>query len=150
MIKQQIEADLKQAMLGGDKPLVEVLRVIRSVILNAEIASGSRDQGLDDQSIISLLQKEMKKRADAVELYAKADENERADKERYEQTVIQRYLPAMMDEAAVEAAVDEVVVELGGTIERSQMGQAIALTRQKTEGRADGALIARLIQKRIA
>jgi uncharacterized protein len=150
VIKSQIDADLKQAMLSGDKQLVEVIRGIRSVILNAEIAAGSRDSGLEDSAIVSLLQKEVKKRGDAIELYQNAGEQERADKERFEQEVISRYLPEMMSDEEVESLVAQVIETMGGNVTKQQMGQVIAEVRKNADGRADGALIARLVQARLA
>jgi uncharacterized protein YqeY len=60
-LKSQIDQDLKTAMLAGDKPLVSVLRGIKSTILNAEISTSSRQEGLSDAEVVALLQKESKK-----------------------------------------------------------------------------------------
>jgi uncharacterized protein YqeY len=149
VIKEQVEKDLKQAMLAGDKDLVSVIRGIKSTILNAEIASGARAEGLDEQSVMALLQKEVKKRADAAKLYEKAGERERADKEKYEQDVLSRYLPEMMSEEALGELIDTIIKEMGGEITKQQMGQVIGQAKQKSEGRAEGSMIARLVQARI-
>lgn len=149
MIKQQLDQDLKQAMLAGDKRLVSVIRGIKSVILDAEIKSGSRDQGLGDQEAVALLQKEAKKRAEAAELYKNAGESERADQETYEKSILDGYLPEMMDEEQINKLIDEVIADLGGTPDKSRMGQLIGAVKGKSKGQADGAVIAKLVQQRL-
>jgi uncharacterized protein YqeY len=150
VIKQQIEADLKKAMLAGDKSLVSVLRGLKSSILDAEISQGSREAGLNDAAVVTLLQKEAKKRGDAVELYANAGETERSENERYEQEVIKRYLPEMLGDAEIEVIVSAVIEEMGGNVQKQQMGKVIAAVKEKTEGRAEGAVIARVVQKQLS
>ena len=78
MLKDTIQSDLKAAMLSGDKTRASVLNMIKSVILNEEIARGIRDTGLQDEAVLLLLQKEAKKRVDAAELYKNADDDGRA------------------------------------------------------------------------
>lgn len=68
-ISEQIDADLKQAMLAGDKTLVTTLRGLKSVILYEEVAKGLRDTGLDDDAVITLFSKEAKKRQESADLY---------------------------------------------------------------------------------
>ncbi len=80
-LKQQIDADLKTAMLAGDKVLVTTLRGLKSVILNVEVAEGSRETGLADDKIISLLQKEAKKRQESADLYLQGGSVERQQAE---------------------------------------------------------------------
>lgn len=69
MLKQRIDQDLKQALLGGDKVLATTLRGLKSVILYAEVAKGVREQGLDDEEILRLLAKEAKKRQESADLF---------------------------------------------------------------------------------
>ncbi len=142
---EQINADLKQALLSGDKELVFVLRGLRSVILNEEVAQGKRDTGIDESVIISLFQKEVKKRQEAIVMYESAGSADRAKQEKYEVEQISKYLPEMMSEEEVKALVDAAVVELGAS-DMSKMGQVIGAVKAKSEGRADGALIAKIVK----
>lgn len=149
MITEKINQDLKAAMLSGDKDRVTVIRGIKSVILDAEISSGSREQGMDDDGVIRLLQKEAKKRTDAIKLYEDAGDQARADAERFEQDIIKEYLPESLSEEELSVIVDQVIDAMGGSITRQQMGQAIAGVKVKAGNRADGSMIARLVQERI-
>lgn len=148
-IKQRLEADIKTALLSGDKKLVTILRTLKSVILEAEIAQNKRDSGLDEEVLIQLLAKESKKRQDAVDLYEKAGETERAANERHEQEVISTYLPAQLDDAALEALVDQAIATVGGDKGPQMMGAIIGAVRAKAEGKADGGRIAALVKRKL-
>ncbi len=150
MIKQTIDHDIKTAMLAGDKPLVMALKTLKSVILYAEVAAGKRDEGLDDQTVVALLQKELKKRAEAAQLYEQGGNAEQAANEHYEEVVIQKYLPAQLDEAAINALIDEAIAELGIELNSQAMGQLIGAVKKKSGGAADGALTAQLVKARLS
>lgn len=146
-LKSDIEADLKTAMLAGDKTLVTTLRGLKSAILNVEVAKGLREQGLPDNEIVDLLAKEAKKRQESADLYVQGNSQERADAELAEKRVIEKYLPAQLGEDEVKAAIDEVVSSLGD-ITPQQMGQVIGAVKAKLGAAADGATIARLVKER--
>lgn len=145
-LKQQIDADLKTAMLAGDKVLATTLRGIKSAILYAEVAAGSRDTGLDDPSIIALLQKEAKKRQESAELYRQGGNSTQAEAERAEKTVIEKYLPAQMSDDELRAIVQEVIADLN--VEGAQaMGQVIGGVKQRVGAQADGGRIAQVAKE---
>lgn len=150
MIKQTIDQDIKSAMLSGDKRLVSALRSLKSVILSAEIAAGKREEGIGDQATIGLLQKELKKRTEAATLYDQGGNAESAAEERYEETVIQRYLPKQLDEAEINQLIDQAVTEYDGELNGQAMGTLIGAVKAKSGGAADGALIARLVKARLS
>ena len=149
MIKQSIENDIKTAMLSGDKELVSALRTIKSAILDVEVNQNLRDTGLGDDAIVALLQKEYKKRAEAAGMYESAGEKVRADKERYEQNVIQKYLPAMMSNEEISKIVDEVIANMG-EVSMQNMGQVIGAVKAKTGNLADGGVIAGLVKAKLS
>jgi uncharacterized protein YqeY len=149
MLKQRLADDLKTAMLAGDKPLVSVLRGLKTVVQYAEVADGVRTEGLSDEKIVGLFQKESKKRQDAAELYEKANETERQQNELYEKKIIDGYLPEQLDEGAINKLIDEVVQELG-LVSGQTMGQTIGAVKAKSGGSADGAVIARLVKARLS
>ena len=150
MIKQKIDQDLKTAMLAGDKRLVSVLRGIKSVILYAEVAEGVRGSGLGEEAIIGNLQKEVKKRSDAIELYEGVGEHDKAAAERYEQEIISSYLPKQLTDQELEEIIEETIKNLPDKPTMQSMGRIIASVKDKTKGAADGGSIARLVKDRIA
>lgn len=147
-IKQQIDQDLKAAMLAGDKTLVTTLRGLKSAILYAEVSEGAREAGLSDEKVVSLLQKEAKKRQESADLYEQGGNSEKKAQELAEKEAIEQYLPAQLSEAEISTLVDEAIAELGSP-DKQQMGQVIGLVRQKSSGNADGAVIARLVKERL-
>jgi uncharacterized protein len=147
-IKQRIDQDLKSALLNGDKSTTTVLRGLKSAILNAEIAAGERDSGLADDKVIELLKKEVKARNESAELYVKGGSQRRADQELSEKVIIEKYLPAQMDDATLQALVDEAIATTGAS-GPSALGQVIGMVKQKAGGAADGARIAQLVKERL-
>lgn len=148
MLKQQLEQDVKSALLAGDKDRVTTLRGLKSVILYAEVAKGSRDQGLSDEEILTLFAKEAKKRQESADLYVKGGNQEKATAELAEKAIIEEYLPKQLTDEELKEVVDEVI-DTFNTLFPQLMGQAIGLVKQKTEGRADGARIAQLVKERL-
>lgn len=148
-MKQQVDIDIKAAMLSGDKMLTTTLRGLKSAILNVEIAENKRDQGLGDDEIITVFQKEAKKRQESADLYTQGGNAEKAQAELDEKLVIEKYLPAQMDEAQIITIVDEVIGDIGAD-SMQQMGQIIGAVKQKTGAAADGAIIARLVKERLS
>jgi len=147
-IKQQIDKDLKRAMLAGDKTLTTTLRGLKSAILNVEIAKGSRDSGLSDDDIIDILAKESKKRQESADLYKQGGNQERADAELQEKQVIEKYLPEQLSEDELIKVVDEVMANTDAKT-MQQMGQVIGAVKQKVGAAADGAVIARLVKEKL-
>src|SRR5690606_19884526 len=97
-LKQQLDADLKTALLAGDKTTAMTLRGLKAAILNEEVSQGSRDTGLADEAIITLLQKEAKKRQESAELFEKGGNSAKAEDELTEKALIEKYLPAQMSD----------------------------------------------------
>ena len=148
MLEQQIEQDLKTALLGGDKERVSALRNIKSVLLNVKVNTGKRDSGLDDEEVIVLLSKEAKKRQESADLYVQGGDQNRANAELAEKKIIEAYLPAQLSEEEITSIIDAVMQEndLHG---KADMGKIIGAVKEKTKGTADGSVIARLVKDKV-
>lgn len=147
MIETQLEQDIKTAMLAGDKDRVLTLKTIKSVLLSAKVAGGTRDSLLPDTDVITLLSKEAKKRQESAELYKQGGNDLKAAAELSEKAIIETYLPAQMSEAEISAIIDQVIAALG---DKAAMGPVIGQVKAKTNGAADGALIAKLVKEKLA
>lgn len=145
-LKSQLDNDLKAALLGGDRFRAEVLRGLKAVILNEEVAQGKRDEGLDDATIEQLIAREVKKRADSAQQYGAAGRPELVEAEQAEQKVLEEYLPEQLSEQEIQAAVTEAIETLGASGPQS-MGQVIGAVKGKLGNAADGATIARLVKQ---
>lgn len=147
MLKQEIDADLKAALLSGDKQLATTLRGLKSAILYSEVAKGNRGEGLSDAEIVQVLTKEAKKCQESADLYKQGGDEQRATAELRDKAIIEKYLPTQLSEAALQKIVAMTTDELGN--DKQQLGKIIALVREKTAGQADGATIARLVKERL-
>lgn len=145
-IKQQLEDDIKTAMLAGDKLKVTTLRGLKSSILNAEVAENSRDTGLSDDKIINVFSKEAKKRQEAADLYTQAGSIDKAQAELDEKAIIGTYLPEQLSEAEVSSLIEQLAIENEIT-QPQQMGQLIGLVKTKSQGAVDGASVAKLVKE---
>ena len=114
-----------------------------------EKLDGFREAGLPEEQVISLLQKEAKKRQESADLYRTGNNIEKAEHEEAEKKVIDQYLPQQLSEEDVRSLVEEEATKMG-TPTLQQMGQLIGAVKQASGGAADGALIARLVKERLA
>ena len=146
MLEAKLDADIKQALLGGDKPRAEVLRGLKSVLLNEKIAKNLRDTGLSDEQVLAIIGKEAKKRTESAEFYVQGGAQERADKELSERAILEEYLPKQLSDEELAAVVDEVMSSLGSDV---QMGQAIGAVRAKVGVSADGGRIAAAVKSKL-
>jgi uncharacterized protein len=101
-IKSRLQTDLTASMKARDELTTSTLRMLRAAITNAEVAGSEAIELTDDQAI-AVLQSEAKKRAEAADVYEQAGRAESAAKERAEQAVIERYLPAAMNDDELQA-----------------------------------------------
>lgn len=145
-LKSQIENDVKAALLSGDRFRAEVLRGLKAVILNEEVAQGKRDEGLDDAIIEQLIAREVKKRLDSAQQYEAAGRPELVIAEHAESKVLEAYLPEQLSEDDIKVVVLETIAALGVSGPQA-MGQVIGAVKGKLGNAADGATIARLVKE---
>ncbi len=144
-LKEQINNDLKTALLGGNRFAGEVLRGLKAVILNEEVASGKRDGGLDDATIEQLIAREVKKRNESASLFDAAGRPELSEKERQEASVMAIYLPKQLSESEIKIVVDKFIKDLGIT-NASGFGQVIGAVKKELGNTADGSVVAKLVK----
>lgn len=144
-LKEQIDIDLKAALLGGDRFKGEVLRGLKAAILNEEVAQKVREEGLADEAIEQLIAREIKKRKDSAGQYTAAGRPELSETELKESAILEEYLPAQASEADIQSVVTRVIAETGAT-GMAQMGQVIGAVKKELGNSADGALVAQLVK----
>jgi uncharacterized protein YqeY len=148
-MQEQLERDLKAAMLAGDKFKTEVIKGIKSALQYEAVSQRSEDRSLNDEQVQKVLARESKKRQDAVELYKNAGEQVRADKESAEKDIIDAYLPKQLSEDEINKTVLEEI-ENSGASSQADMGRVIGAVRSKLGASADGAVIARLVKEKLS
>jgi uncharacterized protein YqeY len=137
-LKQQIDADLKTAMLAGDKVLTTTLRGLKASILNIEIADGKRETGLSDDEIIGILGKE----------FIQGGNAEKAAAESLEKQVIEKYLPAQMDDETLRNLVEAAITETGA-ISMQDMGKVIGIVKSRAGAAVDGGRVAQMVKEKL-
>lgn len=147
-LKQQIEQDLKTAMLAGDRQLTSTLRGLKSSILYEEVARGKREEGLTDEEITAVLGKEAKKRQESADLYTQGGNGERAQAELAEKASIEKYLPSQLSDDEINKLINSAETEIG-SVSPQTMGRIIAAVKSNSQGAADGARVASLVKERL-
>lgn len=143
MIKDNIQQSINNALKAGNKVEVSALRFVMSQIKYEEIA---KQKELTDGEVVSLIQKEIKKRKDAVEMFKKGNRDDLVKDEEAQIVVIQKYLPQQLTEEELGKIIDEVINNAGG--EKNE-GKIIGLVIVKVKGKTDGSTIAKLVRHRL-
>lgn len=148
-LRQQLDDDIKAAMLAGDTLRLDTLRGLKTAILYADVAAKKRDSGgIADDEVIGLFAKEAKKRQESAELYQQGGSPERAEKELTEKDIIETYLPAQLSEAELGEIIDKAIAESGADGPQA-MGKVIGTVKAQVGNSADGSVIARLVKERL-
>ena len=131
MIRDEIKAALVSAMKGGDKEGTATIRLIQSAIKNRDIELRTAAQAPDDDQLVTeVLQKMIKQRRESVDLYRKGNREELAAREEAEIAVIERFLPAQMDDAEASAAIQAIIAELGAS-SMKDMGRVMGVVKER-------------------
>ncbi|MFA5009944.1 MAG: GatB/YqeY domain-containing protein [Patescibacteria group bacterium] len=146
MLKDQITTEIKEAMKAGDTERLSTLRMLLAAFGNMEIEKrGAGQTQLEDKDYQAVVKREVKKRQEAIEIYKTAGRAELQEKEEQELKLLSTYLPEEMGEAEVKVIVDAVVSEMG----TANMGAIIGEVKKRSDGKADGGLIAKLVKEKI-
>jgi uncharacterized protein YqeY len=150
-LKEQIHADLTVAIKSKDSLASSTLRMVLSAITNEEV-SGKEARVLNDQDLITVLNREAKKRKEAATAYDDAKRPELADKERAELEIIQAYLPAALSDEDLAKIIAGAVAEVAaaGTSGPSAMGAVMKIVSPQVSGRADGGAVAAAVKSALA
>ena len=145
-LKDQITADMKSAMKAGDKDRLKVVRLAMAAIKQVEV---DKRVELDDAGVLSVLEKMVKQRRDSVEQYTKGGRSDLADIETAEIAVLETYLPEQLDEAQIDAIVDEVISDTGAESIRD-MGKVMGAIKGRIAGQADMGVVGGKVKARLA
>ena len=143
-IQKQLEQDFILA-LKEKKPSLDVLRMIKAAVKNAEITKKDK---LTDQEIMIVLQKEKKQRQDSVEEFTKGQRNDLVDKEKFEIEVIEKYLPKAMSNDEIKQIILEEINNTS-TSNSGDMGKVMGQVMSKLKGRADGEKVSQIVKEEL-
>lgn len=144
-LKARITDEMKAALLGGDRFVGETLRNLKAAILNEEVATNRREEGLSDAEIEKVIAREVKKRNESAKLYRDNNRPDLAEPEEREAEILIAYLPEQLDETAIRNLVEEKITELGAS-GPAAMGQVIGAVKAVAGSTVDGALLAMIVK----
>jgi uncharacterized protein len=147
-LKQQIDGDIKKAMLSKNKEELEALRSIKSMILLAETEKSGSDE-LSSDTENKLLMKAAKQRKESADIFVQQNRKDLADKELFQYDVISRYLPKQLSEDQVKQALQAIILEVGAKGPQD-MGKVMGAATKKLAGQAEGKVISDLVKKLLA
>jgi uncharacterized protein len=148
-IREEIDADLKDAMRSRDAERLSVLRMVKSALTNAAIEKRLVAGGLADSEAVGVIRKQVKQRRDSIESFEKGGRPELAAKERKEIEFLAEYLPQPLEEEEINQLVKDAIAEVGAT-SKAEMGAVMKIVTEKAEGRVEGKKLSQAVQKALA
>ena len=142
--KQKIESKISEALKAGKSDVLTVLRDIKSQIVNAE--KNNKNQELDEAQTLAVLEKMAKSRRQSIEEFTKGNRKDLADKESFELSIIETYLPKKLSQDEVKAIVEKIISENSFSTKRD-MGNVIKKFNEKYAGQSDGKTISDLCKE---
>jgi len=148
MLAERLRDDLTAAMKRRDELATSALRMALAGIKEAAV-SGKEARELDDDEVVKVIAKQVKKREEAAEAFRSAGRDDRAERELAEAEVLSAYLPAALTPEELDAIITETLAE-GGFSGMAAMGPAMKAVTARVAGRADGKTVSALVRERLA
>ncbi|HOU98731.1 MAG TPA: GatB/YqeY domain-containing protein [Bacteroidales bacterium] len=143
-LSEQINEDIKKAMLAKEREKLDALRAIKSAFLLAKTESTEHE--LTDEKEIQIIQKQFKQRIDTAEMYKANQRTEQAEKELFEAKVIEQYLPKSLSVEELEQELKNIILETGAK-SAADFGKVMGLAAKKLAGRANNKDISEKIKQ---
>jgi uncharacterized protein YqeY len=144
-LREQLTEDIKAAMKAREPEKLAALRLMLSAVKQREVDERIT---LDDPGVVSVVEKMIKQRKDSIEQFEKAARQDLADKEKYEISVIEGYLPKQLSAAEVDAIIAEAIASTGAK-SPADMGKVMGVVKPRLAGRADMGKVSALVKTRL-
>ena len=142
----QMEKDLTAAMKERDDDRRDTLRLLLNALRSAE---KDLQRPLSDDEELQVLQRERKRRVEAIEAFEAAGRTEQADKEERELDVLEEFMPEPLSDDELDEIVDDVIAEVGATSLRD-IGRVMADVMPRVSGKADGSAVSQIVREKLA
>jgi hypothetical protein len=142
-IKEKLNEDLKKALKEGKKERLSVIRMTKAAIINEEKALMHE---LNDDEVIEVISREVKKRKDAKEEYERLGRGDKADELQREIEILQEYLPLQLTEEELEEIIKKTISEIGAK-DLKDLGMVMKAVLPQVKGRADGKAVNAIVKK---
>jgi len=145
-VEIQLMEDMKLAMKSGNKTALDTIRMLRAQIKSASI---DKKDNLDEAELAQVLQKEAKKRKEAIELFKQGNREDLVKKEESELLIISKYLPDQLSDKALDEIISESIASLKVESEKD-MGRIMGAIMPKVKGKADGKVVQQKVKDQLA
>lgn len=145
-LENQIQSNIKAAMIAKDAVALTSIRAIKAAILLAKTSEGGAKESLEDEEVIKIIGKLVKQRKESAAIYSQQNREDLAQNELAEAKVMEKYLPKSLSEEEVEAAVKEIIAQIGAS-SMADMGKVMGVATKKLAGAADGRVISTIVKK---
>lgn len=149
MLKQQLQEQLKQAMLSQDTDKKSILRLLLSAIGYFETEKGGAGYEATDEDVLNVIDKQAKQRKDSIEQFEKARRSDLADIEKKELQFLQTFLPSQMSEEEIKKLVMDAITQTDAK-NIQDMGKVMAALMPKTKGKADGGMVSKIVREELS
>lgn len=144
-LEAKINADIKAAMLAKDKRTLEALRAVKSAILLAKTEKGA-EGSVGEEASVKILQRLVKQRKESADLYADQGRSDLEEEERFQLSIIQKYLPEQLSEEEVRGIIKRIIEEAGAATMKD-MGRVMGMATRELSGRADNKSVAAIVKE---
>jgi len=144
-LETQINSDIKSAMLQKDKASLEALRAIKSAVLLEKTSKTATDGELTEAAEIALLQKLVKQRKEAAEIYKGQNREDLYEAEMFQAGVIEKYLPKQLSREEIETELKNIIAQVGATTAKD-MGKVMGAATKYFAGRADNKIVSEIVK----
>jgi hypothetical protein len=145
-LRDQVNEDMKTAMKAREAERLGALRLLLAAMKQREVDERIT---LDDAGVIAVVEKMIKQRKDSIAQFEKAARQDLADKEKFEISVIERYLPQQLSQAEIDAVVAEAIAATGAS-SPVDMGKVMGIVKPKLAGRADMGKVSALVKTKLS
>jgi len=144
---ERLNNDMKQAMKNKEKDKLSVIRMLKAALQNEAIKLGNK--GLTEDEELTVLSREAKQRKDSLQEFSNAGREDLAEKIRTEIKYVELYMPQQLTEEEITNIVKETIESVGATT-KADMGKVMGALMPKVKGKADGALVNKLVQQHLS
>src|SRR5688572_11639249 len=146
MLRDRINDELKTAMRGGDAPRRDALRLLTAALKQKEV---DERKSLEDADVVAVIDKMIKQRRDSIAQFREGGRADLAEKEQFEISVLERFMPAAMSEEEIDGAIAAAIAEAGAK-GPADMGKVMGPLKAKLAGRADMSKVSARVKARLA
>ena len=145
-LKQRIDQDMKDALRAREKQRLGAIRLLLAGIKQVEV---DKRIDLDNAAVLAVIDKMVKQRRESIEQFTSAGRDDLVAQEQFELDLLIDYLPPQLDEAAIDALIDEAISQTGAA-EMKDMGKVMGILKPQLQGRADMGAVSGRIKQRLS